>query len=106
MRTLLTETAVVSALAFGVVAPAEAQAQDIPGPLLQQSLAECVRACDPAHSLAFCTEICGCMTGQMSGYWDLEEFQARMDRLRSNPEDERIKEEMSRLAGYCAERIE
>lgn len=94
---------------FGALAltiPLAVHAEPIPDAHLQMSFNECRSACGEQHAAAFCQEVCGCMTGEMSRHWTMSDFGARMERVRENPEDEQVRAEMDRLAKYCASRIE
>jgi hypothetical protein len=83
-----------------------AQAQSIPNPHLQVSLDRCLQSCSSAHSYGFCAEMCGCITGEIGRYWDMDDFRTRAARLQSNPQDPQVHGEMTRLANYCASRVE
>lgn len=42
----------------------------------------------------------------MSRHLDQEEFDRRMERVRADPDDPMVEEELKRMAEFCAARIE
>lgn len=86
--------------------PFAAHAQPIPEAELRVSFDECVRSCEPARGFSFCADMCGCMTHQVSRHWTIEDFVAHTDRIWADPDDPEMKDEIDRIARYCARRIE
>lgn len=97
MRILLT--------AMIVATPVAAFAQPVEAPMLKENLDRCIQTCAEDHGVGFCADMCGCMTGEIERHWTMEQFTARMERLRQDPADPEVQDEMSRLADYCAERM-
>ena len=104
MRYLL--GALIVALPVAVQAQ-EAMKEGIPDDFLRSSFDECVSNCGTAaaHSYSFCLGMCGCMAGEIGRHWDMDEANARVQRLRSDPADAEVAGEMTRLAQYCVERV-
>ena len=97
--------AVFMSVALGALA-FSAQAAPVSDDALRLSFNACTDRCTAAHSFGFCAETCGCMTGEMSRHLDQEEFDRRRERVRTDPDDPMIDEELKRMAEFCAARIQ
>ena len=98
MKTLL--TAVVMTL---LTATAMAQ-ERIPDNLLREHNESCVAKCAETRSYAFCAETCACMSGEMKRHWTTDDYATRSSKISKESNDRTLRDELSRMANYCAER--
>jgi len=95
----------ISVAAIFVAVPSFAAAQTrIPDAELRAQNESCLAKRGETRSYAFCAETCACMAGEMSRHWTAKSFRTRTEKLSKRADDRSVREEMDRMASYCAKR--
>ena len=90
---------------FAIALPALARAQErIAEPVLRQTYERCLPACQETRSYAFCSDVCACVTNEMSRHWTAAEFRDRGACLGRDAGGSGVRAEVGRIAAFCANR--
>jgi hypothetical protein len=87
--------------------PLLALAQEkIPEAALRQTYERCLPACEQTRSYAYCSNVCACVTNEMSRHWTAEEFRSKGASLSGSQGGSTPEAQVGRMAAACAERAQ